>query len=309
VPVQHISFKFFASETDEALAMRAGEIDIAFPSDGQAFETTSGAKMIAWPQNQVGYFGMNTKLAPWSDLHVRLAVAYALNREDIIVANGGAGSAVPDYTFIPPRELTTIGSASAVNSLLVTIPQYQFNLAKAKQQMAESAYPHGFTATIDIIEYASFADICQVMAAELAKIGITLKLNVESLAEWTAEIYGPKTYGPMFTTIHESSPDPSGFPAYLLGSENVPSGGLNFANWDPPSVDNLLAAGVATTDPAKRLAIYGQVLKELAAAVPYVPLYQTDYYVALSSSAKVALAPFNVDTFEIPWALGIKPVA
>ena len=45
VSIKHISFKFFATETSEALAMRAGEIDAAFPSDGSTFATASGAKV------------------------------------------------------------------------------------------------------------------------------------------------------------------------------------------------------------------------------------------------------------------------
>jgi peptide/nickel transport system substrate-binding protein len=289
--------------------MRADEIDIAFPSDGQTFQTTSGAKILKWQQNQLGYFGMNTKLAPWSDLHVRLAVVYALNRANIIVANGGAGSAIPDYTFIPPSEMRTIGTDAQVNAVLSSTPEHQYNLATAKQQTAESAYPHGFTATLDVTDYGSFINICQVIAAELRPLGINLKLSVDPSAKWVAITYGPKTYGALFTTIHGSSPDPSGFPAYLLGSENIPSGGLNWADYDPASVDNLLSAGVTTTDPGKRFDIYAQVLAAVARDVPYVPLYQTDYYVALSSGSRFTITPFNVDTFEVAWALNIRPTA
>ena len=46
---------------------------------------------------------MNTQMAPWNDVHVRRAVDYALNRTDLINANGGY--AVPTYTLIPPQQL------------------------------------------------------------------------------------------------------------------------------------------------------------------------------------------------------------
>ncbi len=110
VPVQHISVKFFSDETTEALAMRAGEIDIAFPADGEAFTSTSGVKAVPWPYpNNIGYFGMNTMQKPWSDIHVRRAVAYVLNRAAIITANGGPTSGTPVDTFIPPQALMTLG--------------------------------------------------------------------------------------------------------------------------------------------------------------------------------------------------------
>jgi peptide/nickel transport system substrate-binding protein len=307
VPIRHISYKFFATETSEALAMRAGEIDVAFPQDGLAFKATSGARLVSWLDNNVGYFGMNTKQAPWNDVHVRRAVAYALNRTSIIAANGGPGSATPVYAFLPELDLRTIGSSSQVSTLLSSVPQYQFDLAKARLQMAGSAYPHGFTASMNTIQYGSFTNMDQVVAAELQKIGITLKISVIPLAKWVAQVYGAKTFGLMFTTCHSSSIDPSGMSAYLLGSAAIPSGGLNFANYDPPSVDSLLAAGVTTASPAGRLDIYGQILKDVATDVPYVPLYQSYAYLALSS--KFSLPALGNDSFETPWALNVRPAA
>ncbi len=86
-----------------------------------------------------------------------------------------------------------------------------------------------------------------------------------------------------------------------------PAGGLNIANYDPPSVDSLLAAGVATAFPAGGLDIYGQIIKDVAADVPYVPLYQSNAYLALSG--KFTLPALGNDSFETPWALNVKPAA
>jgi len=161
VPIKHVTFKFFATETGEALAMRAGEIDVAFPQDGLAFKTTSGARLESWLDNNVGYFAMNTKLAPWNDVHVRRAVAYALNRVSIIAANGGPGSATPVNAFLPALDLRTLGSQPQVSALLSSIPSYPYDLATARREMAESAYPHGFTASMNTIRYGSFTNMDQ----------------------------------------------------------------------------------------------------------------------------------------------------
>ena len=96
VPVSHISFTFFSSATSEALAFRAGNIDLAPDiSQPQSFAATSGAKLIRVPSCSNTWFAMNTQVAPWSDIHVRRAVAYALNRTDIIAARTRAGSTTP----------------------------------------------------------------------------------------------------------------------------------------------------------------------------------------------------------------------
>jgi peptide/nickel transport system substrate-binding protein len=305
VPIQHISFKFFANETSEALAMRASEIDVAFPSDGATFAAASGAKVTSWLNNQIGYFSMNTKLAPWNDIHVRRAVAYALDRTDIIAAGGGSTSAEPLYDFFPAMDLDLLGYKSQVSALIGALPKYSFNLAAAKAQMAESAYPHGFTASMAVSQIGDFINMDQVIAAELQRIGITLKLKTVTVDAWVTELYGPKTFGPMFSTSHSSIVDPSGLAAYMLGSQAIPAGGLNVADYDPASVDSLLTASVATSDPATRLSIYQQILTHLSADIPYVPLFQNNAFLAISS--KFTLPALGMDSFELPWALNVKP--
>jgi peptide/nickel transport system substrate-binding protein len=53
VRVQHVSVKFFANDTSEALAFRAGEINVAFPAGG-SFASTAGTKVDGSPANMKG---------------------------------------------------------------------------------------------------------------------------------------------------------------------------------------------------------------------------------------------------------------
>jgi peptide/nickel transport system substrate-binding protein len=117
VNIGHISDKFFSDETSMALAYRAGAIDVSFPRDGRAFAATAGTKITASaPQDAEGYFTMNVHVAPWSDVHVRRAVAYAINRQDFVTAYGGF--ATPVSTFISPDDLMQIASKAQVDALL-----------------------------------------------------------------------------------------------------------------------------------------------------------------------------------------------
>jgi Bacterial extracellular solute-binding proteins, family 5 Middle len=115
------------------------------------------------------YFGTNTKLKPWGDIHVRRAVAYPLDRTALITANGGPSSAIPATTLIPTDDMTTIAAPTAVASLIDSLPQYPYNVSLAKQQMAESAYPKGFTATTDTYDQGSNIDVVQVVAGRAAR--------------------------------------------------------------------------------------------------------------------------------------------
>jgi peptide/nickel transport system substrate-binding protein len=281
VNVQHISVKYFADETSAALAMRSGSLDVFFPEDARAFASTSGLKVTGVPSAYIeGYFALNYHMGPFSDVHVRRAVAYAINRGQLIKAIGGYST--PVTTFIPPAQLRTLGSAAQVSAALESLPNYSYNLVKAKAEMARSAYPHGFSTSNDCASFGSFPQICEVLAGQLKKIGINMKVSDADLGKWVAEVYGPKTYPTMFTTVGWPNPDPSGFPSILLGSKNVRAGGLNFANYDPPAVDMLLKESTSDLNPGKRLSLYRQLLTRIANDSAYIPLYLTDYNLALS---------------------------
>jgi peptide/nickel transport system substrate-binding protein len=304
VPVQHISVKFFSTETSEALAMRAGEIDIAFPLNGVTFAETAGAgaRISTWAPPNVDMFAMNVKVAPWSDIHVRRAVAYALNRADLITANGGPRTATAASAVITPAQLRTIGTPSQVSTLLSSLPQYPYDPAKARQELAESAYPHGFTATTET-DPGIDANVVQVIAAELQKVGITLKVDQVTFTQYINDYNGP-VGGNMYGPEYAASPDPSILPSYILGGSVVAG---DTAHYESGSVNALLAAGLATSDPARRLSIYRQVLTDVAADVPYVVLYSLNAYTALST--KYTLPPFSVYPAFTSWALHLKLAA
>jgi peptide/nickel transport system substrate-binding protein len=303
VNVQHVSIKVFSSDTSAALAMRAGQLDVYFPQDGRAFGSTSGAKIIAVPASYIeAYFGMNYHVGPWSNVHVRRAAAYAINRQDLISALGGDAS--PVTTLIPPGQLLTLGSKAQVDALIKSLPSYPFSITKAKAELAQSPYPQGFTAANDCANFGNFPELCQVIAGDLAKIGIKLQINVEDVGKWISEVYGPKTYTTMFTTYGWPNPDPSGYPSQILGSKATRPGGANFANYDPPAVDALIKESTSIANPKKRLAIYGQLLRRLATDEPYMPLYLANYDLALGKG--FSWPGFNELSVLGPWAQYIK---
>lgn len=282
VPIQHISVGTFADETSLALAMRAGEIDLdPYILDTATFAKSSGTKLLSAPTNTVAVFSMNTKVAPWSDIHVRRAAAYALNRADIIAAAGGYNS--PVYTYYPPAYLRALASPSQVNTLLNSLPLYKYDIAKAKAELAQSAYPHGFSATLYEYTYGSSVNISEVVAAELQKIGINAHVKVDTNLGWEAAMGGPDLKRPTdFATGYCGAPDISSCDQ-RLGSWNLQQGQWNSADWAPPAVDNLLKAGLAATSPAGRFAAYAKILQAIQANVPYIGLYQEGVSVALSS--------------------------
>jgi peptide/nickel transport system substrate-binding protein len=251
--------------------------------------------LINSPSCLDGIFGMNTAAAPWSDVHVRQAVAYALDRTDIIAANGGY--ALPDYTLIPAPALQTIASQDQVNSLLQSVNTYQYSVAYADRELAQSAYPHGFSAPFLVWSYGNSVNVAQVLVSELSKIGINLGLKVVPLTQYSANLDGPAAQRDAYLGLNGcTNPDVSGYDFLLTAG--------NSTNWQPAAFEQLLSAGTATTEPSKRLAIFSKVLGDLSAAVPLLPLYLTDFSIALSNRYVVPSTFWQVDFG--PFALDIR---
>jgi peptide/nickel transport system substrate-binding protein len=248
---------------------------------------------------------MNVTDPGWNDVHVRRAVAYALNRADIIAANGGY--AEPIYTLTPPQLLASIASPSQISTLLNSLPLYSYSIAKARQEMAQSAYPHGFSTTVLAYASGTSLNVFQVIAAELGRIGIRVQLKTTQVSAWSAVETGPANKRQTsFTGGGCFNPDPSTYSDWL-GRQNTQAGSWNFTDYTPAAVDTLLARGVATSNPARRFDAYSQLFQRLQADVPYVGLFVSDEAIALSP--KFTYTGYNQWYWTHPYALDIKPAA
>ncbi|MFF5233708.1 ABC transporter substrate-binding protein [Dactylosporangium sp. NPDC000521] len=310
VNIERIAVKFFSNETSQAIAFRAHEIDMAFPFDNRSFASTAGTKILTAPgPGDQGNFSMNVLQAPWDDVHVRRAVAYALDKESLIKAYGGY--AKPLDTLISAGLLAQLGSKNDVDATLAKVTDYPFDLGKAKAEMAQSKYPNGADATLSVSDSGqTFATTSQAIAAQLKEIGIRVKLDVQTSQANSAEVTGAdrKAIRAGFSVWGAVSADPGEAFDYSIGSANATQGNWNATNWGTPQSDALIADGKRESDPSKRLAIYGDLLQDFAVDVPFVPLFLIDATAALSP--EFAWSHFDgFWRFRGPWALEIGKAA
>jgi peptide/nickel transport system substrate-binding protein len=304
VTVQHISVRFFATDVSMALAFRAGEIDVAFPQSYGQFHSPCGCKVLSAPSISSAGITMNVRIPPWNNIHVRRAVAYAIDRPAEVEASGDPST--PAYTVMAPSELETLGSQAQVSALINSLPNYPYSLSRARAELAESPYPHGFTATTYTLQFGVYTPETEVVAAQLAKIGIILNVKELTFTGWIAKWSGPKTTGFwVVTNLTGLGPDPNSDAVWMLAGKNAEAtGGANLAAYSSPVVSDLITEADSTQDKAQRLALYGQILKIAASDVPYVILYTHDSDLALSP--KFRWPGFNQYFYTAPWALNIR---
>lgn len=238
-------------------ALRSGQLDLATMLDADDAKLLEEEFTVeASAQNMVQALFCNHAVKPFDDVRVRQALCYAVNRQEIIDVVFG-GYATPVYSnFSPAMGLyyneTLEGS-------------YEQNLEKAKELLTAAGYPDGFTATVRVPAlYQQHVDTAQVLAQQLAQVGITLNIETVEWATWLEEVYTNANYELTITGL-TGKLDPNS----ILGRYESDYS-KNFFGYRNEEYDALLEAARTETDEQQRMEEYRtcqQMLTEDAAAV------------------------------------------
>ena len=186
VAVKHATFKFITDPAAQTAAVLSGDVD-AFPRIGAA----SLEPFRADPRFAVSVGGtegktilaLNNKKPPLDQLKVRQAIAYALDRKAIIDgAVNGLGT--PIGSHLTPNDPGYVDLTG----------QYPHDVAKAKALLKEAgvATPINITLTLPPPDYARKGG--EIVAAELAEIGVNAKIENVEWAQWLSNVYTNKNY-------------------------------------------------------------------------------------------------------------------
>ena len=113
----------------------------------------------------------NTRKPPFSDIRVRKAVAYALDREGFVHPFGET-MAQSIFSPVPPY---MPGGLSRDNVKAMGL-DYPTNLDKARKLLADAGYPKGFRITTVASELDQYLKNARTLEAQLARVGIQLDL-------------------------------------------------------------------------------------------------------------------------------------
>ena len=288
--------------------MRSGQIDGAFevPVDqAQQWARISTARLQFAPQLSVYFFSMDTEAEPWSDIHVRRAVAYATDKAGMLNTQFKGHGEVAK-SLVPPGQWGGVLAQAAVKRLYATFPAYRFNIDKAKKELAASAFPDGFSATLVYPDSVpQLGKMCLILAQNLKQLNIKLTVKQVNADKWLNDLYAHKNLGIQSITFVPDYPDPVNYPLVLLGSEHAVKNDLNTANYKNPVVDKLLATQETATRASVRAKAIGEMLRIASVDQPYLPLVWPDTGVAVSK--KFVYTGFNALYFNQPWATKIRP--
>ena len=224
-------------------ALRSGQLDVATMLNADDAKVLEGEfDIYNSPQNMVQAFFLNNSVAPFDDVRVRQAVSYAIDRKEVIDSVFG-GFATPVYSnFSPAMGLyyneTLEGS-------------YDRDVEKAKALLKEAGYENGFETTVRVPAlYQPHIDTAQVIAQQLAEVGVTLKIETVEWATWLDEVYGGAQYETTITGL-TGKLDPDA----VLGRFHS-TYGKNFFRYENAEYDSLIEAARVELDEQKRIEEY-----------------------------------------------------
>ncbi|MBK6812606.1 MAG: ABC transporter substrate-binding protein [Sandaracinaceae bacterium] len=206
--------------------------------------------MAEEPEATIRGLCMNTEMAPFDNVHVRRAVAAAIDRD--FMRQMAQGRALPAGQILPPM----------IPGYDEHLPSLQrFDLERAREEMRLAGYPNGLPEPVTawIGESQGSLVAAQQWGRDLERIGIRVEYRQVAFSVYLEETGKPGQAQLFPSAWNMDFPDPSNFLEILLHSQNIrPTASENRSFYRNPELDALLDQARGEPDRERRLALYRQ---------------------------------------------------
>jgi glutathione transport system substrate-binding protein len=267
--VDSITWRPVVDNNSRAAMMQTGEAQFTFPVPYEldaVLRQKPDLELDAAPSIVLRYLSMNTTQKPFDNPKVREAIGYAINKEALakVAFNGYA---TPAEGVVPPGV-----------EYNVKLGPWPYDLAKAKQLMAEAGYPNGFETELWSAYNHSIAQkVTQFLQQQLGQIGIKVKITlleagqrVEKVESWQDAATAPvRLY---YVGWSSSTGEADWALRPLLASESIPPRLFNTAYYKSAQVDGDIKSALGTTDSVQKAKFYRDAQETIWKDAPWAPL-------------------------------------
>lgn len=282
---QTLIFKWNKEAAARLLDLQAGNVSgIAEVTvdDIPTIEADSNLKLYPRQVNNFIYMGVNNTKPPFDNEKVRQAFAMAIDKQRI-VDNFYAPGSIPATQFVPPgvKPGFTEGYAGV-----------KYDPVKAKEMLEAEGFDFDAEYVLSYAErtrpyFPQPTKIAQDVQAQLAELGIKIKLELQEWSEYLPETRaGNKTL--FFLGWSEDFPDATNWYDVFLTSSSKSFGNAY------PDIEELIVKAASSADAAERQALYDQVNALYDQHVPTIVLAHGTTILAFQASVEnVVLGPYN----------------
>jgi peptide/nickel transport system substrate-binding protein len=274
-------FTFYPEEAPMTAALEAGDIGV----QGQFSVAASpqllggGFNVISLKSSTHRELSMRNDMVPFTSKYARQAIAYTLNRTEIIRALfRGHAEIGNDSPFAPVFASTN-----------TSVHQRARDIALARQLLAKAGVPNGFAARLVTETTGEIPDLAQIIAASAKQIGVDITLTVETPAKFFGQAaFGNSDWldGEMSLVDYGARSVPDVFLEAPLQTINAKTGqgAWNAARFSSPAYDVLSKQYIAALDLASQRRIAGQIETLLLNETPVIYPYFCDLLTATAKN-------------------------
>jgi len=285
--VQKIRVKTVPDANSLQAELQSGGVDIAplptnlSPDTLKSLEQNPKLKVEQFKGSNIQYLGFNTQSPPLNNPKIRQAIAYAINRDEI-VSKLFFGQATIAYSILPE------GSWA-----YSTGTKYNYDPAKAKQLLQEAGYKNEPIVFKFTAGQAAISQYAQVIQSSLTAAGLNIQIvTVEGNVMRTELTQGQFQ---MNTGIWVGGNQDPIFYKDLFTTAKIPSDKVaccNRSRYSNPELDKILDQAVNEIDKNKAKELYLKTQEIVSNELPLFPLwYPANMVVYNSRVGNIKISP------------------
>ncbi|MCM1058539.1 MAG: ABC transporter substrate-binding protein [Firmicutes bacterium] len=245
--LDEVNFKIVTSTDTALLELQGGSIDIyPYLTDSQANELKDSFQILSASSAVVQALYLNNADPLLSDVRIRQAICYALDKDEINDFLAGGNAALISAAMLPTLQSYYVDLNDAYGT--------GANIEKAKELMADAGYPDGFDLEITVpSNYEYHMQTAEVVVEQLKKAGINAVINPVEWNAWLEDCYNGRKYQ---STISGLTCDNT--PGYMMNRFQTDSK-KNFINFVSAEYDEMYLKAAAAMDLEEKAGYYKQL--------------------------------------------------
>jgi peptide/nickel transport system substrate-binding protein len=287
--LDRVTYRPIPNEETRLANLKTGEIDVsdsAPAKDVEAIKKDSNLIYRELPSFARGGIWLNSNTEPFNNRALRQAFAYAVDRAEIQKTVFFDIGVVATGPVAPPH----IGYDPNYKGI-------QFDLAKAKEKLAEGGKPGGFSFRLFITSGSPQEQIYgELLKDQLSKAGITVELVQQEFTKNVSDTQAGNFTASLIGWSGRIDPDGDMFAHFTT------NGSFNYGKYSNPQADQALLDGRTNFDLEKRKAAYQRANQTIEDDSPYI--FIRNGVATQVSSSKVRnylLLPDNMMRFAETW--------
>jgi len=278
-----IDERMIAGQGDDANAISAG---ITAASVARIQTPQIKARTVTGDNGCTTYLSLNMTKPHLSDLRVRQAIEYAVDKKSLADVAGGPSIAEPASTMLTRsvpghKDFDVYPSTDSAG-----------DVDKAKALLAEAGLQGGFSVALDVADTTSAKKAAEALQQSLGKVGIDVQLNILDASAYNETLATPSQQHDMAETgwCPDWNSASTVLPVLFDGRQITEKGNNNKAQLDDATINARIDEISAMTDLSAANTAWGDLDEQIQQLAPVVPLLYGQAVLVLGQNVRNAYA-------------------